>query len=265
MKDFLREMHATMRKARVLSGYSQPEFQRRCAAAGWGYREVERELGRASSSQARLRSSLNAAIEQRRERRAQRRATAIARRIGAAGMPATLQQLEVNQLRGLCDARVLHAVDSHAISSGGLLLAGPTGLGKTIGAYLLAYRTVEEAYDANNTDEEEDRVVWVRALDLAVARSQQKLGSGEAEIVARAMRLPLLVLDDLGQESERDFVVLFDVSDQRYVTGLPTILTTGLTLAELEQRYGAPFVRRLVEAGGKRARVLDLFGDGAPR
>lgn len=55
------------------------------------------------------------------------------------------------------------------------------------------------------------------------------------------------MLDELGQEPRCE--VIWETIDARYLSGLPTVVTTGLRIDELRQRYGAPLVRRLVERG----------------
>jgi DNA replication protein DnaC len=71
----------------------------------------------------------------------------------------------------------------------------------------------------------------------------------------RAETAPLLVLDELGQEIADDRWLL-EFLNARYNSGLPTISTSGLARPELEKRYGAGAVRRLVEPTGQ---FLDLF------
>jgi DNA replication protein DnaC len=79
------------------------------------------------------------------------------------------------------------------------------------------------------------------------ARKIHPLGEEEPEEVTRAMRASLLVLDDLGAEPLD--TVIFEVLDQRYSRGLPTIVTSGLTPSAIRERYGDAAWRRLSERG----------------
>lgn len=60
--------------------------------------------------------------------------------------------------------------------------------------------------------------------------------------------MPLLVIDELGFEPLDEG--LFDVLDERYQRALPVIVTSGLRVTELRDRYGAAALRRLVEPRG---------------
>lgn len=74
------------------------------------------------------------------------------------------------------------------------------------------------------------------------------LGAGEPEELTRAVEVPLLVIDELGFEPLDEG--LFDVLDERYQRALPVIVTSGLRVTELRDRYGAAALRRLVEPRG---------------
>ncbi len=100
----------------------------------------------------------------------------------------------------------------------------------------------------------ERAAMFVPAHRLGVARIQHPAGHGEAALVESAMRVPLVLLDDLG--SERDFPTnpIADVIFERHVQDLPTWVTTGLTREPLVARYGAGVVARLFE----RATVIHV-------
>ncbi|MCA9598015.1 MAG: ATP-binding protein [Myxococcales bacterium] len=130
-------------------------------------------------------------------------------------------------------------------SLGSLLLSGPTGIGKTATVRRALRRLVREA--------EHDRVPvlatrWATASRIALARRQSPLGAGEPEELTRAVEVPLLVIDELGFEPLDEG--LFDVLDERYQRALPVIVTSGLRVTELRDRYGAAALRRLVEPRG---------------
>jgi hypothetical protein len=100
----------------------------------------------------------------------------------------------------------------------------------------------------------ERSAVFVPAHRLGVARLQHAAGHGEPELVATAMRAPLVLLDDVG--SERDFPTnpIPDVIFERHAQDLPTWVTTGLTRDALVTRYGAGVVARMFE----RATVIHV-------
>jgi DNA replication protein DnaC len=129
-------------------------------------------------------------------------------------------------------------------------LLGPAGSGKSTLAVTLA-----KAWTSVNARPS----VFVAAVDLGVARQQHGLGEGEAALVRRAMGAELAVLDDLGVELDAGAPVVAHVLHHRYDRERPTIATTGLSVEQLANRYGAGVARRLVETVGG-AVVLKLSG-----
>ncbi len=112
----------------------------------------------------------------------------------------------------------------------GALLYGPTGCGKSTAANWL-YRNV--------------RHDWIRAVDLATAERRHGLGSGVAPEILQARHSRALVIDDVGHE--KDTAALYDALDYRYILGLPTIVTTGMTTEQLTVHISAATVRRITQ------------------
>ncbi|MBK8994636.1 MAG: ATP-binding protein [Myxococcales bacterium] len=185
-------------------------------------------------------------------------------------------ELADDQILAKLDARLRRpALELDPALDGGRLICGPTGVGKSLALALVLRRVMRveaaQRYDAAD-DYGRDALalvvsdyVWARAQDLPVARLQTRLGDGEAELIANAKRADVLVLDDLGWESQRANAadVVLEVIATRYDAGKPTLVTSGLTLADLTERYGAAVVRRICETGGLPGRVLDLWAPEA--
>jgi hypothetical protein len=114
------------------------------------------------------------------------------------------------------------------------LLMGPTGCGKTSAALWLRSGFPGE---------------WMGARELGACERRHPLGDGTPPAFELACTARVLYLDDLGTEDQRDVPVLQHVLDRRYsrVPPLPTVTTTGLTAAQLTERYGAATVRRMVD------------------
>ncbi len=149
---------------------------------------------------------------------------------------------------GATEHRVRCASARHAahgaIDARNVLLVGGAGKGKsTLAAAMLATR-VRQTLQGRRSRE---AVLWTGAIDLALARSQHRLGEGEAELVERAMRADVLVVDDLGAEPTRDADVVIAILHRRHDAELTTWVTSGLTAAQLRARYGGGVERRLVE------------------
>lgn len=90
-------------------------------------------------------------------------------------------------------------------------------------------------------------VAMISAHKLGQARIQHPAGHGEAPIVERAMTVPLLLLDDLGNERQTATNAVPDVLFERHEAGLQTWVTTGETGEQLQAKYGGGVVRRVFE------------------
>ena len=131
------------------------------------------------------------------------------------------------------------------------LLLGPSQIGKSTTLALALRRALRVS------DLRKGQVHWFYARALAQAARQYPLGEGVCPEVDRAMKADLLVLDDLGLE--RDPAELIDVIHTRYERERVTWTTSGMSMAELRERYGEALVRRLVEGRAEPGRVVSCF------
>lgn len=150
----------------------------------------------------------------------------------------------------------------------GALILGLSGVGKTLAVVELADRLLRQDADAAWEDgvrrrrivfeRPRSRLHGIRAASLGayVEYGTVKGSFGWRESV------PLLAIDDLGWETPATVPAVRELLAVRYAAGLPTIVTTGLTRAELRERYGDAVVRRIVEARGQRGPVIDLHSAG---
>lgn len=112
----------------------------------------------------------------------------------------------------------------------GLLFYGGTGRGKTTLACCIANRLTDRGINV--------KAMSVNAMIQRVKDSYRNKGeNGEAELKAEIKNASLLVLDDLGAEYKTEWSTcfLYEIIDERYRTGKPTIVTTNLTLKQLRE------------------------------
>jgi DNA replication protein DnaC len=158
--------------------------------------------------------------------------------------------LSAPELDSRVDAEGLATLRSLDLASVDRVTAiGPAGKGKTSGLCAIA---------CDWSAQHGRKVTFAAAADLGVSRLQTSLGEGEANLVARALAAPLLVLDDVGAEAALGTPTIEHVLRSRYDQMLPTLTSTGLDVAQLLQRYGSGVGRRLLESSG--GAVVIRFG-----
>lgn len=137
---------------------------------------------------------------------------------------------------------------------GGLVLAGNTGCGKTH----LAVAALREMIKADIIKETKlDRygdflpgaeMITVPDLLLKIRSSfKENSEATEEQIINHFSKIPVLILDDLGSEKTTEYAIstLYIIIDRRDREGLSTIITTNLTLGEIEKKLDARIASRL--------------------
>lgn len=113
---------------------------------------------------------------------------------------------------------------------GWLVLTGGYGCGKTHLAAAIAHHRRQQG----------DNVLFIFATDLLdYLRSTFQADSGSTyQVLDRVKRVPLLILDDFSEPVESGWTreKLYQILNYRYVTRLPTVITSGVELIDLEPR-----------------------------
>lgn len=143
-----------------------------------------------------------------------------------------------------------------------LLFRGNTGLGKTHLSLAIAEQVIRMGYG----------VVYCSAQTVFGALEREKFSreSGGSETLDGLLGCDLLVFDDLGAEFSTSFTTatVNTIVGARLLEDRPTIISTNLSLEELEAAYSARLLSRIVGGYqmlnfvGKDVRYLKKTGNG---
>lgn len=132
--------------------------------------------------------------------------------------------------------------DHFGRQSGSLLFLGHTGLGKTHLSLAIAGQVAASGAGVlySSTQAIVDRYERVRF--------DRDPSTEDREFVRMAPRCDLLVIDDLGAEFSTSFSqsVLYNLLNERITAGLPVILSTNLTLEQLNTTYNERIASRVL-------------------
>ena len=122
----------------------------------------------------------------------------------------------------------------------GMILWGEVGTGKSYLAGCIANALMEKEISVRMTN-------FALILNDLAATFE-----GKNEYISNLCRYPLLILDDFGMERGTEYGLeqVYNVIDSRYRSGKPLIVTTNLTLTELQNPQDTPHARiydRLLE------------------
>lgn len=121
--------------------------------------------------------------------------------------------------------RFADAFDEMIAKNQGLLMWGNVGTGKSFAAACIANQLLGQ------------KVPVVMTSLVKLLEAIQPNPESETEIIAKLNRAKLVIFDDLGAERSTDYALekVYNIIDSRYRKNLPMILTTNLTLEEMQQ------------------------------
>lgn len=131
--------------------------------------------------------------------------------------------------------------------SDSLLLSGGVGTGKTHLAAAIAHYAIERG------------VITKFGNVTDIFQSLRDAFTTDEDILSEVKSVPLLVLDDLGKEkhSEWSTETIYSIVNYRYEHMLPTVITTNMTVEELQDRVGSATMSRLMEM----CRYVEMNGE----
>lgn len=125
-------------------------------------------------------------------------------------------------------------------SSDGLIMLGKTGLGKTHLSLAIGCAVIDKGYN----------VYYESVPNVMNKLEREHFGknAGNENLLEELCECDLLILDDLGAEFSTQFTVaqLYNILNTRMINNLPTIISTNLSMREIEEKYSQRVASRIV-------------------
>jgi DNA replication protein DnaC len=130
-----------------------------------------------------------------------------------------------------------------------VLLFGPSRAGKTTLAVALLRALLEAKVAAHPFANDNDVNAVARQCRFIPARRLGVAGTvpGDPLEIRRAMRAPVLLLDDLGKDADIKSNPVPAIIAERHDDELSTWITTELSPIQISERYGEGIARRICE------------------
>ncbi|HIZ16512.1 MAG TPA: ATP-binding protein [Firmicutes bacterium] len=145
------------------------------------------------------------------------------------------------------------------MSAKSVLFMGPTGLGKTHLSLAIAKAVIDKNYG----------VIYGSAQNfIRTIEKEHFKNNSDAVTLDALLECDLLIFDDLGTEFNTSFSVsvMYNIINTRLLYSRPTIISTNLTLKEIEERYGERILSRIIggyyikKFCGEDIRKIKAFG-----
>ena len=131
--------------------------------------------------------------------------------------------------------------DNFSAESRSLLFQGGPGLGKTHLSLAIAKSAIDKGYG----------VIYVSAPAMLLKLENERFGrrdTAKNDTEQLIMNCDLLIIDDLGTEFATNFTVsaIYNIINTRMITSKPTIISTNLSVKELQEKYNIRTVSRII-------------------
>jgi DNA replication protein DnaC len=147
--------------------------------------------------------------------------------------------------------------ETFSMSSPSLIMQGGTGLGKTHISLAIANIAIQKGFG----------VIYCSVNNIISKLEREHFGRENGNTEKLLLNCDLLILDDLGTEFKTAFSSseIYNIVNTRLMTQKPTIISTNLSIQELQERYTERFASRImgdyvrVSFCGKDNRLQKLF------
>lgn len=122
--------------------------------------------------------------------------------------------------------------------SDSILMMGSTGLGKTHLSLSIANWVKNDGFS----------VIYDSAISILGQMEKEHFGKSETDMSDAVINADLLIIDDLGTEYQKEFYksAIYNIINTRMSKNLSTIISTNLSLEEIQGRYDSRIVSRLI-------------------
>lgn len=131
-----------------------------------------------------------------------------------------------------------YAINFDPNLSENLLFMGDTGIGKTHLSLAIVYELLNKGFD----------VIYGSAYNLFSAMEDEHFNHRSDVSFKSAVECDLLVIDDLGGEFVSPYIqsLLYNIVNTRLLASRPTIISTNLSMADIEIRYTPRVSSRII-------------------
>lgn len=125
-----------------------------------------------------------------------------------------------------------------SLASPSLIMQGGTGLGKTHMSLAIANTVIQNGFG----------VVYCSVNNIITKLEREHFGRDDGDTGRSLLECDLLILDDLGTEFRTAFssAEIYNIVNTRLMTQKPTIISTNLSIQELQERYTERFASRIM-------------------
>ena len=152
-----------------------------------------------------------------------------------------------------CAMQICQMVNNNDDVIPNMIINGSVGTGKTMLASAMINNIVEFSHSNRRIDSGAEMITAINLIRSLKATWSKDSAISEQELIQSYIRMPLLVIDEVGVQFDTDTekLFMFDIIDGRYQNMVPTVLISNLDIEGIKCCIGARGFDRLREDGGK--------------